>query len=269
MRFSTICSFLAIAGWASAGPIRARQNSTDIDPGLAFIVVLEEIAVSFFEEFLEAFTDDDFEAAGFSSAIRDDIITTIASNEDDHFTVLQGLLGAPPPNCTVDFTPAFPDVATALEVARQLDTIAVGGYIGLIANDPESDNLELFAEILANEAQHKSMMDFSVAAQPVAHAFEMGLNPAEILAMLLPFNPSCTPDLSITPNTPLGLSCQILNGDDATATPLPIDQCSMQGQSGATFIFVTTDDNAISADPLNRLSVPSICAGPALALIDS
>ncbi|GJJ07682.1 hypothetical protein Clacol_001887 [Clathrus columnatus] len=196
MRFSTICSFLAIAGWASASPIRARQASTD--PSLPFFLILEQTAVTYFEELLETFSDEDFEAAGFSSAIRDDIIATIASNENDHFTVLQSILGSPPPNCTVDFTPAFTDVATALQVARIADTLSTGSYIGLIASDPESDNLELFAEILANEGQHKLMLDFSIAGQVATHAFELGLNPPELLALLAPFDPSCTPAFPIT-----------------------------------------------------------------------
>jgi hypothetical protein len=266
-----------------------------------FADVLEQLESSFYKQALAKFKDPDFQAAGFSSSqIPIEQFTSIASDEASHSTVIQAALKAageqPITTCKFNFDSALKDVATMAATARVVETVGVGAYLGgaTLLTDPVL--LAAAGSILTVEARHQTVLNLlSSSGTAIPSAFDLPLNPSEVLALAGPFISGC--DTGIPANTPLTITntgtvapgtlltfsaptingtvpndklfCQMMIGGQATSIPLPLNQCVVpQGINGPVAIFVTSDGQPLLNDVKNRAS-SQLVAGPALAFIDT
>lgn len=180
-------------------------------------------------------------------------------------------------------------------VARVVENVGVGAYLGAahLVSDPSI--LTTAGSILTVEARHQTVLNIlSGTGTPIPNAFDLALQPNEVLAIAGPFmNNTC--DLGFTPNPTLtvtnngtvapgtmltfqssalnstqdNLFCQMMVGGNATALALPLAQCIVpQGINGPVAIFITSDDTPLPNDVVNR-NATTLVAGPTMAFIDT
>lgn len=90
--------------------------------------------------------------------------------------------------------------ATFLATARVLEQVGVGAYLGaakLISNDVA---LTLAGSISTIEARHQSLLNTLNGGTFAAQAFDLALDPEQVLALAGPFLTGCVP-------ADLGLEC--------------------------------------------------------------
>ena len=204
-------------------------------------------------------------------------------------------VGAPPvQGCTFNFDAVLTDVTTMAAVARVVEAVGVGAYIGGATLIDDKNILAAAASILTIEARHQSFLNVLNGASAIPQAFDIALTPPQVLALAGGFISGC--DLGIPPNDPVAItntgivtpgtkltfdspglakaegreiSCQMLVGGNATALSLPIDECIVPtGINGPVAIFLTIDPQPLSADVTTQ-NAEAILAGPAIAFIDS
>jgi hypothetical protein len=307
MRLST-ASFLAaaIAPLAvSAAPYRRTVDNGTLTV-LQFAHVLELLETKFYEQALQKFQAPDFISAGFSSAnIPVEQFTAIHSDEATHVTALESFItsfgAAPISTCQFDFSKVLTSVSTMLPVARLVENVGVGAYLGAAHLVGDQSVLTAAASIVTVEARHQTVLNLLSGATAISQAFDIALLPQEVLSIAGPFISGC--DLGITPNAPLAVTntgpitigtslqfsspailnsppangttttdnfhCQMLVGGLPFTLSLPIDQCVVpSGINGVVAIWVTSDDQPLNGDAVQRSS-NAIVAGPLLTFIDS
>jgi len=299
MRLSTaaLLSVVAAPIAVSAAPFRRSTDSGTLTV-LQFANVLEQLETAFYSAALAKFQASDFTAAGFPSAtIPAQEFTAIQSDEATHVTALQSFLtsfGATPlTTCQFDFSSVLTSVSTMLPVARIVENVGVGAYLGAAHLVGDLDVLTAAASIVTVEARHQTILNVLSGATAIPQAFDIPLLPQEVLAIAGQFISGC--DVGITPNAALSvtntgaitpgtllqfsspaingstnnLSCQMLVGGAPLSISLPIAQCIVpQGINGAVAIFVTSDDQPLNGNAVQRQS-NAIVAGPLMAFIDS
>jgi hypothetical protein len=207
---------------------------------------------------------------------------------------LQAVGEAPLDTCVFNFDAVLTDVTTMATVARVVEQVGVGAYLGGATLLDDKNVLLAAASILTIEARHQSVLNVLNGANAVPQAFDIALTPEQVLALAGGFIQGC--DLGIPPNDPVAitntgpivpgtklafdspglakangsaLSCQMLVGGNATALSLPIDECIVpDGINGPVAIFLTTDAQPLLADVITQ-NKAIILAGPALTFIDS
>jgi hypothetical protein len=299
MRLST-ASVLAVAVApiaVSAAPFR-RATDNGTATVLQFAHVLEQLETCFYSEALAKFQPSDFIAAGFSDAdIPVQEFTAIQNDESTHVTVLESLLTSfaitPLSGCKFDFSSALTDVKAMLPVARIVENVGVGAYLGAAHLVADVRVLTDAASILTVEARHQTILNVLSGGSSIPQSFDIPLAPQEVLAIAGGFISGC--DLGITPNAALTISntgsvgpgtllqfsspalngstdgffCQMLLGGAAFSISLPIGQCTVPaGINGPVAVFVTSDDQPLNGNVVDRQS-NALIAGPAMAFIDT
>ncbi|KAH8986313.1 ferritin-like domain-containing protein [Lactarius akahatsu] len=285
MRLST-ASFLAAAVApiaVSAAPFRrGTDNGTLLV--LQFAHVLEQLETQFYQQALTKFQPSDFTAAGFTSAdIPAQQFTAIQSDEAAHVTALESIItsfGATPvTTCKFDFTSVLTDVKTMAPVARLVENVGVGAYLGAahLVQDPVV--LTAAASILSIEARHQTILNLFQGGSAIPQAFDIPLLPQEVLAIAGPFISGCdlgvpanaaltaTNTGTITTGTSLTFSSPAINGSTTNF------HCQMlvggaPGINGPVAIWVTSDDQPLNNNARDRGS-NAIVAGPLMAFIDT
>jgi len=179
-------------------------------------------------------------------------------------------------------------------VARVVEAVGVGAYLGGGVLIDDKNVLAAAASILTIEARHQSFLNVLNGANSIPQPFDIALTPPQVLALAGGFITGC--DLGIPPNDPVAItntgavtpgtlltfdspgiakaegkeiSCQMLIGGNATALSLPIEECIVPtGINGPVAIFLTTDPQPLAADVVVQ-DATVILAGPALAFIDT
>ncbi|KAE9391943.1 hypothetical protein BT96DRAFT_924985 [Gymnopus androsaceus JB14] len=284
MRFSTTLLAAAVPLAAYAAPVSKRQIAAIDVTVLQFADVLEQLESQFYAAGLSQFQSSDYTAAGFTaSSLAIQQITNIQSNEATHDTALQ-----------VSLT----DVSTMLATARVVENLGVMAYLGAASLITDPQLLEIAGSILTTEARHQTMLNvLSGTGTAIPSPFDLALTPSEVLAVASPFiSGACdlgvpaNPTLSITNtgtvsqgtsltfsssalNSSVDLSnasCQMLIGGNPISISLPLDQCVVPNTvNGPVAIFITSDNDPLQPDPVNRASANNILAGPAVAFIDA
>jgi hypothetical protein len=299
---SSVLFALSVPLLALAAPARFYSKRAAADVLVfKFADVLEQLESNFYQQALAKFKDADFQAAGFSSSqIPIEQFKSIASDEAAHSTVIQSALKAageqPITNCKFNFDSVLTDVTTMAAVARVVENVGVGAYLGgaTLLTDPVL--LAAAGSILTVEARHQTILNLlSSTGTAIPSAFDIPLTPSEVLALAGPFISGC--DTGIPSNTPLTVTnkgtvapgtlltfsastingtvsndklfCQMLIGGQAMSIPLPLNQCVVpQGVNGPVAIFVTSDGQPLLNDVKDR-ATSQLIAGPALAFIDT
>jgi hypothetical protein len=303
MRFVTIIVALAAPLLVSAAPTRHKRASDNDKTVLKFAEILEQLETEFYKQALAKFTTPkDFTDAGISVpevAIQN--FQAIFSHESAHTQFLDAALDAvgdaPITGCTFNFDKALTDVATMAAVARVVEAVGVGAYLGGAGLVDDKSVLTAAASILTIEARHQAFLNVLNGATGIPQAFDIPLTPKQVLSLAAGFISGCdvqgalkiqaNPPLAITnngtvqPGTLLtfdspalasaqgqDLSCQMLVGGNATALSLPLAQCIVPtGINGPVVILLTTGLAPLDAKVILK-DDPSIIAGPAIAFID-
>lgn len=303
MRFSS--SFLALAVPAAyAAPLRFTPRAAaagDITV-LQFADVLEQLESQFYAAGLKKFSDSDFTAAGFTaSALAIQQLTNIQSDEATHATVLEAALTAvgasPVSSCSFNFDSALTDVATMAATARVVENVGVAAYLGAASLLSDPQLLEAAGSILTVEARHQTILNIiSGSGTAIPAAFDLAMTPSEVLAIAGPFISGCdlglpaNPTLTVTNTGSIGqgtsltfqsaainssvdpnsLSCQMMIGNNPIAISLPYTQCVVPSSvNGPVAIYVTTDNDPLQNNVVNRAGANNVLAGPTMAFIDA
>ena len=172
---------------------------------------MEQLEATFYTQALAKFQDSDFITAGFPSPqVAIEQLSQIQADESTHSTVLQAALKSfgeqPITSCKFNFDSVLTDVATMAVVARVVETVGVGAYLGgsTLLTDPVL--LTSAASILTVEARHQTILNvLSGAGTAIPSAFDIALTPSEVLALAGPFfDGPC--DLGIPANPGLSLT---------------------------------------------------------------
>jgi hypothetical protein len=296
---TTLIAFLAgSSALVSAVPVLSARQNNDLTV-LKFADVLEQLESTFYSTALAQFKPNDFTSAGFlNPQIPIEQFTTIQADEQTHSTTLQAAITAagatPLTTCTFNFETVLKDVPTMAAVARVVESVGVGAYLGAahLVSDPAI--LTTAGSILTVEARHQTVLNIlSGTGTPIPNAFDLALLPQEVLAIASPFmNSTC--DLGFTPNPTLtvtnngtvapgtlltfqssalnstdNLFCQMMVGGNATALALPLAQCVVpQDINGPVAIFVTSNDTPLPNNVVTR-NCSTVVAGPTMTFIDT
>ncbi|KAI0288262.1 ferritin-like domain-containing protein [Russula brevipes] len=282
--------------------VSAAPLQRGVDPGtvqvLQFAFVLENLETEFYRQALAKFKSSDFNTAGFSSAdIAIEQFTAIQFDESSHVSVLETTLIAfgeqPVKSCQFNFDSVLKDVATMATVARVVENVGVGAYLGAahLVQDPRV--LTAAASIVTIEARHQTMLNILQTGSAIPQAFDIPLLPQEVLAIAGSFISGC--DLGIKANPALTVTntgtvaigtklefsspalndsrsnfhCQMLVGGAPFSITLPIDNCVVpEGINGAVAVWITSDDQPLNGGAVDRVS-NAIVAGPLMTFIDS
>jgi len=303
MRFSTSLLAAAVPLAAYAAPIRPRQTSSIDITVLQFANTLEQLESQFYAAGLAKFQDADFTAAGFSSSnLAIQQLMSIQSDEATHASTLEAELQAlgvtSSPNCSFNFASALTDVATMAATARVVENLGVSAYLGAASLLTDPQLLEAAGSILTVEARHQTVLNIlSGTGTAIPSPFDLALTPSEVLAVASPFiDGAC--DLGLTANPTLTVTntgsvgqgtaltfssyalnssvdttnfgCQMMIGSNPIAIVLPYSQCVVPNTvNGPVAIYVTSDENPLQNNVVNRASANNIVAGPTIAFIDA
>jgi hypothetical protein len=299
MRFATIAVAFIAPFLVSAVPTKFKRASANDVTVIKFAHVLELLETDFYKQALAKFQPQDFVDAGIAvPEIAIQNFQAILEHEAAHTQFLEAALQAvgeaPLDTCVFNFDAVLTDVTTMATVARVVEQVGVGAYLGGATLLDDKNVLLAAASILTIEARHQSVLNVLNGANAVPQAFDIALTPEQVLALAGGFIQGC--DLGIPPNDPVAitntgpivpgtklafdspglakangsaLSCQMLVGGNATALSLPIDECIVpDGINGPVAIFLTTDAQPLLADVITQ-NKAIILAGPALTFIDS
>lgn len=116
----------------------------------------------------------------------------IQEDEASHSTVLQSVLKSlnqePITSCKFNFDAVLKDVATMATVARVVELVGVGAYLGAAPLVKDPSLLVAAGSILTVEARHQTILNImSSNGTAIPSAFDIGLTPNEVLALASPF----------------------------------------------------------------------------------
>ncbi|KAF8898121.1 ferritin-like domain-containing protein [Gymnopilus junonius] len=304
MHFTSLVALVALVPFVSAAPTRYGKRTVAASDILVykFADVLEQLEATFYSQALSKFQAEDFTTAGFSSSqLAIEQITSIQQDEATHSSVLQAAITSfgeqPITSCKFNFDSSLTDVTTMAQVARVVENVGVGAYLGgaTLITDPVL--LDSAGSILTVEARHQTILNIlSSSGTAIPDAFDTPLTPSEVLALTAPFfdgpcdvgipaNPtlSVTNTGSIGPGTQLSFSspaitsandtanffCQMMLGGQPFSIPLPYSQCVVpQGINGPVAIFITSDGQPLINNVRDRATT-QLVAGPTMAFIDT
>ncbi|KAJ7067861.1 ferritin-like domain-containing protein [Mycena amicta] len=298
MRYSpSILAALAAAPLlASARPVKSRAASANDALVFKFASVLEDLETQFYSEGIAKFSESDFSAAGFSSAlIATQSLTAIQSDEATHGTFLKQALkdnGAEALNCSFDFSSVLTDVPTMAGAARLVEYLGVGAYLGgaTLIDDPVF--LDAAASILTVEARHQTVLNIlSGSGSAIPQAFDIPFTPQEVLSVAGPFitgncdlGITATNALAVTNTDPIaqgtllqfsgnnvgsGQFCNMIVGGMPFAINLPIENCVVPpGINGPVALWITSDNNPLINNVIDRDTTKQV-AGPAIIFVDA
>ncbi|KAF8485317.1 ferritin-like domain-containing protein [Russula ochroleuca] len=299
MHFSTalrLATVLLAPLVVSAAPLKRGTDPATLEV-LQFAFVLENLETEFYKQGLSKFKSSDFSSAGFSSGdIAIEEITIIQSDESTHVSAIEELLIAfgetPPSGCSFDFSSVLVDVSTMVTVARVVENVGVGAYLGAahLVQDPRV--LTAAASIVTIESRHETMLNIFEGASAISQPFDIPLLPNEVLAIAGSFIKGCSlgiaanPSLSVTNtgsvttgtslqfsspalnSSTSGFHCQMLTGGMPFSLSLPISGCVVpQGINGPVAVWITSDDQPLNGQAVDRQS-NAIVAGPEIVFID-
>ncbi|KAL5508543.1 hypothetical protein ACEPAH_6162 [Sanghuangporus vaninii] len=304
MHRSVVFAALSLLVSSVAGlPVQRRtDNATDNSANLLvlkFANVLEQLETEFYSQALQKFQTSDFTAAGFSDAsVPIQQFTNIQSDESTHTTVLestiQSLGDSAISGCSFDFSSVLTDVATMAPVARLVENVGVGAYLGAAHLVTDPIILTDAASIVTVEARHQTILNVLNGGTAIPAAFDLPLLPQEVLAIAGSFISGCSvgidalPSLTVTNTGTIAagttlsfnfdaqssisdtstLSCQMLAGGMPFSLSLPFDACVVpSGLEGPVAIYVTNDTQPLANNPRDRFT-GNIVAGPTMAFLD-
>ncbi|KAI0029474.1 ferritin-like domain-containing protein, partial [Vararia minispora EC-137] len=282
-----------------AAPVRrqAAPNPNDVLV-LQFAQVLNQLEQQFYQQALAKFQPSDITSAGFTSSnVVLQQLTQLQSDESSHITALQSSLTSlgqtPLTTCQFDFTTVLTDISTTVTVARLVENVGVGAFLGAahLVSDPTI--LTAAASIVTVEGRHQTMLNIFNNGAAIPNAFDLPLLPNEVLAIASPFISGCNlgvqanPTLTITNTGAVnvgtqltfsssamtgstnGMFCQLLAGGMPFSLSLPLSACVVPDTlTGPVAVWITSDNQPLNNNARDRTNSTTV-AGPAMMFIDN
>lgn len=294
-------ALLQLLAPATARPI-ARSKSSSTLVALQFANVLEQLESTFYAQALQKFNQSDFTAAGFTSAqVPLQQFQAIFQDESTHTTTLQSAInalgGQTISNCTFNVASLLTDVPTMVAAARLVENVGVSAYLGALTLINDTVISTAAATIMTVEARHQTILNVLAGGTAIPQAFDVALNPSEILALTGGLISGC--NLGIPANVPLQLNnsgpvqagtklnftsasaaqngtipvenlfCQFLAGGLPVAISQPLSNCSVPANvTGSMLVFVTNSSQPL-ANNIRDAATGTIVAGPTMIFIDN
>lgn len=121
-------------------------------------------------------------------------------------SVLKALKVEPFSGCKFDLSSITSDPLTILSAARSIEAVGVGAYIGGSTLIESKEVLAAAATILPIEARHQSALNMFAGGSFAGQAFEIGLRPEQVLALVGGVLRDCkAADLGLKANQPLSI----------------------------------------------------------------
>ncbi|KAH8989416.1 ferritin-like domain-containing protein [Lactarius hatsudake] len=258
MRLSTASFLAAVVAPIAVSAAPFRRGPTKHLTRLQFAHVLEQLETQFYQQALAKFQPSDFTAAGFTSAdIPAQQFTAIQSDEAAHVTALESIItsfGATPlSTCKFDFTSVLTDVTTMAPVARLVENVGVGAYLGAahLVEDPVV--LTAAASILTIEARHQTILNLFQGGSAIPQSFDIPLLP---------------PGGSRYRRA--NFHCQMLVGGAPFSISLPLNQCVRPQRHQRTRRDLGDVGRPAAEQQRARTAGSNaIVAGPLMAFIDT
>jgi len=116
----------------------------------------------------------------------------IEEDEATHSSALQSLLKSfgqePITSCKFKFDSVLTDVGTMATVARIVELVGVGAYLGAAPLITDPSILVAAGSILTVEARHQTILNIlSNNGTAIPSAFDVGLTPSDVLSLASPF----------------------------------------------------------------------------------
>ena len=156
---------------------------------LNYALTLEHLEYAFYRDGLEAFSAEDFTAAGYAANVYD-YFGMIRDHEREHVdtitAVITDLGGEPVAEAEYDF--GYSDLAGFVGVAQVLENTGVSAYQGAAQFLIDEDELLTAAlTIHGVEARHAAYLNGLQGESPFPEAVNPTLTPDEVLAAAGPF----------------------------------------------------------------------------------
>ena len=110
-------------------------------------------------------------------------------------SILASVGGTPPQGCKFDFSSSLTSVSEMITVARTVEHVGIGAYLGAAHLVGDQGILTAAATIVTIESRHATLLNIFDEATAISEPFEMALLPNEVLAIAGPFISGC--DLGI------------------------------------------------------------------------
>ncbi|BGP09875.1 hypothetical protein JCM10049v2_005750 [Rhodotorula toruloides] len=293
------------AGGGGGSSVGGGVSSSSDLTVLQLAYVLESLESTLYSRTLSTFSTSDFVDVGLSQVVVVIIIEQIGSflrDEQAHLKALESAiiaLGAQPfQGCSFNFGKALSDPLEFLAVARAVEAVGQGAYLGAahLVSDPSL--LTAAGSILTVEARHQSFLNLLSGGTFEAQSFDLAFSPAQVLALVGGFLQGCqASDFGLTANQPLsvfdggsGLSaflvgsriefitivqidvqvlfCQMIIGGAPVALVFPAHSCIVpSGISGPVSVYLTSTSQPLASNTIIQ-NTAVIVAGPALVFID-
>ncbi|BGP01846.1 hypothetical protein NBRC10513v2_005486 [Rhodotorula toruloides] len=276
------------------------SSSSDLTV-LQLAYVLESLESTLYSRALSTFSTSNFINAGVVIIIEQ--IGSFLRDEQAHLKALERAiiaLGAQPfQGCSFNFGRALSDPLEFLAVARAVEAVGQGAYLGAahLVSDPSL--LTAAGSILTVEARHQSFLNLLSGGTFEAQSFDLAFSPAQVLALVGGFLQGCqASDFSATAaNQPLsvidggsGLSaflvgsriefitiiqidvqvlfCQMIVGGAPVALVFPAHSCIVPSCiSGPVSVYLTSTSQPLASNTIIQ-NTAVIVAGPALIFVD-
>ncbi|KAL1948310.1 hypothetical protein VTO73DRAFT_12385 [Trametes versicolor] len=202
-------ALLALVG-AAATMVSAQTGAFTAKQLVQFSLNVENLESAFLAGGLAKYSAADFTTAGFTTAIRGRF-QQIADSEALHVAYLTKAIGTDdaPVACTYDFTSAYTDVTSFVNLAQKIESIGASAYLGLagalnvttLKEDQTTLVLTAGGSVAAAKARQAGWITSAVQQrQPWDGAFETPLTPSAAWSLLDNYITSC-PDAN--PDLPL------------------------------------------------------------------
>ncbi|SJX60786.1 related to stress response protein rds1p [Sporisorium reilianum f. sp. reilianum] len=240
-------------------------NDTQI---LQYVLTLEHLEATFYNQSLSKLSAADFEDAGYNASVRNRIYS-IGRDEAAHVELLTKALGnASVPACTYNFS-SVTDVPSFLTTARVLEGVGVSAYLGAAQNVTEKSALETAGSILVVEGQHQAYLiaQTNDGGNSIPSPFATPLDFKQMYSLAAPFIASCPqnaslpitafPTLSLTGGaangsfTPGQQVTVSYNASNTTSTANQTYLAVIQGVAGAQFVPLTSGSGSQVSLPAN------------------
>lgn len=201
MKFTSTAAASLLFSAAIAAPLVERQAAvTDADI-LQYALTLEHLENVFYKGAIQAFPEQKFLDAGFSSEYYTNL-KYVAFDEEQHVQLLTSALKAagatPVAPCTYKFP--YTDPKSFVTLASVLEGVGTSAYLGGAGLISSKKYLGVAGSILVTEALHTSLQRFNLGQVAPANPYgtALGLNPVYTLAAaFITSCPSSNPALPV------------------------------------------------------------------------